>query len=244
MPKALKRIVVLSGHSRLAPRWAAKIGGISMSRNLSAFALLFIFGFIVTIARAEDSAPHVLTSSDQDNHFKFIKRLSSEQVKALSSVYPDFRILKLCFGHFSGAMQEELVLGIWKPVESTNWWKREVHRVGLIWIENRWEVHVIDDEIEQDKKMSRSFPMAWQYTLDNKGFTGELKCGVESEFGKDSDLTYILGDKLFFDLKKNGLQGNKIVCFATSDAYNNWDCVVYSSKDGRFRLWFQQAHAD
>ncbi len=215
-----------------------------MSKNLSLFALLFIFGFIVTIARAEDSAPRVLTSTDQDNHFKFIKRLSSEQVKVLSSVYPDFRILKLCFGNFSNTKQEEMVLGIWKPVESKDWWKREVHRIGLIWNENRWEVHVIDDEIEKDKKISRSFPMGWQYTFDNKGFTGEVKCGVESEFGKDSDLTYALGDKPFFDLKKNGLQGNKIVCFATSDVYNNWDCIVYSPKAGRFRLWFQQAHAD
>jgi len=86
--------------------------------------------------------------------------------------------------------------------------------------------------------------MGWQYTLDDRGFAGEMKCGVESEFGKDSALTLILGDEPFFNLKKNGLEGNTIGCFATSDVYNNWDCIVYSPKDGRFRLWFQQAHAD
>ena len=48
----------------------------------------------------------------------------------------------------------------------------------------------------------------------------------------------------FFNLKEKGLAKNKLVCFATDDVYNNWDCAVYSPKDGRFLLWFQQAHAD
>jgi hypothetical protein len=216
-----------------------------MKKICSAFVLLFIiFGFVSSIAGTKDSPSHVLTSKDQDNHVNFLKQMSSEQVKALSSAYPDFRVLKLCSGRFSGADRDELVLVIWKPVESKDWWKREVHRVGLIWERNGWQVHIIDDEIEKDKEISRSFPMQWQYTFDGKGFSCKMKCGIDSEFRDGSDLTYALGDKPFFDLKEKGLLKNKPVCFATDDVYNNWDCVVYSPKDSRFRLWFQQAHAD
>jgi hypothetical protein len=221
-----------------------KNGDILMIKNRIVFVILIILGLSTEIATAEEVTHHALTPTDQKNHAEFIKQLSSDQLKTLSGIYHDFRILKLCSGRFSGANRDELVLGIWKPVESKNWWKREVHRVGLIWNGKAWEVHVIDDEIEKDKEISRSFPMQWQYTFNEKGFSGKMKCGIESEFSDNSDLTYALGDKPFFNLKEKGLLNNKPVCFATDDVYNNWDCVVYSLKDGRFRLWFQQAHAD
>lgn len=159
-------------------------------------------------------------------------------------MYPDFRILKLCAGRFSGADRDELVLGIWRPRESKDRLQREVHRIGLIWNKKTWEIHIIDDEIEKDKGISRSFPMQWQYGFNEKGFSGEMKCGIASEFNEKSDLTYALGDKPFFALKEKGLLNNKPVCFATDSVYNNWDCVVYSPTDGRFLLWYQQAHAD
>ena len=186
----------------------------------------------------------MLTPLDQQKHAAFAQQLSPDQSKALSVLYPDFRILALCTGRFSGADRDELVLGIWKPVASADRGKREVHRVGLLWQGKAWEVHVIDDEIEKDEKISRSFPLQWSYLFTQKGFSGGMKCGIESEFKGTSDLTYALGDRPFFDLEEQGLQGNKPVCFATDRVYNNWDCVVFSSKEGRFRLWFQQAHAD
>jgi hypothetical protein len=86
--------------------------------------------------------------------------------------------------------------------------------------------------------------MKWQYVFDGNGFSGELKCGIDSGIEDDPDLTHALGDKPFFDLEEAGLSNNKRVCFPTDDVYNNWDCIVYSPKDARFRLWFQQAHAD
>ena len=129
----------------------------------------------------------------------------------MSKAYADFRILALCSGHFSGAGQSEWVVAVWKPVQSEQHWKRQVHRVGLVLNKTVWEVHIIDDEIEKDKDLSRSFPMHWQYSLDENGFVGKMKCGVASEFGKDSDLTDAPGDKPFFDLKKMGLQRNKVV---------------------------------
>ena len=213
-----------------------------MKNHRFTFFLLFIlFGVVASNARAEDSASHSLTSADQVNHLNLLKQLSSDQVKALSGIYPDFRILKLCSGRFSGADRDELVLGIWKPQDSKQWRKCEVHRVGLIWSPSGWEIHIIDDEIEEDEG---TFPMKWQYTFNVNGFSGEMKCGLDSGIEGDPNLTYILGDKPFFDLKEKNLSNNKLVCFATDDVYNNWDCVVYSPKDGRFRLWFQQAHAD
>lgn len=215
-----------------------------MIKNCASLVLLIMLGLSAGTARADEFTPHVLTPADQKNHARFAKQLSLDQVNALSGMYPDFRILELCSGRFSGADRDELVLGIWKPLESKDRWKREVHRVGLLWNGKAWDVHVIDDEIEKDKEISRSFPMHWQYRFSEKGFSGGIKCGIESEFTADSDLTYALGDKPFFDLKEKGLFNNKPVCFATDDVYNNWDCVVYSPKDGRFRLWFQQAHAD
>ena len=177
-------------------------------------------------------------------HKSLIKQLSEDQISALESVYSDFRLVKLCSGHFSGGKQEELVLGAWKPVEADTQWKTPIHRVGLIRVDSTWQVHVIDDEIEKDEDMSHSFPMQWKYSLTDSVFAGEMKCGIESEFGKESDLTTDLGDKPFFDLKKAGLQNNKVACFATDDVYNNWDCVVYSPDESRFKLWYQQAHAD
>ncbi len=207
---------------------------------------LITIGFFIWALPGKSSAQLApkLPAAVENIHRDLVKQLSGDQVKVLSKRYPDFRILALCSGHFSGASQSEWVVAVWKAVQSEQHWKRQVHRVGLVLNKTAWEVHIIDDEIEKDKDLSRSFPLHWQYSLDENGFVGKMKCGVESEFGKDSDLTDALGDKPFFDMKKMGLQRNKVVCFATDNIYNNWDCVVYSPKDGRFRLWYQQAHAD
>lgn len=193
---------------------------------------------------ANDSAIHTLTASDLQHHADLVKHLSDDQKRALSKAYPDFKVLKLCPGNFSGADTNEFVLGIWKPVASKDWWKREVHRVGLIWAGETWKVHNIDDELEKDEDVSHSFPMNWSYYFGHAGFSAAMECGIDTTFKNEPNLTLDLGDKPLFDLAKQGLKNHKIVCFATSDVYNNWDCVVYSAKDGRFKLWYQQAHAD
>lgn len=211
-----------------------------MNRKLSLMLMLVAFGAGSAAINAEESPPHTLKASDQENHLTLSKQVLPEQLGVVAALYPDFRILTLCPGHFSGGSANELVLGIWQPMQSP---KSEVHRVGVIWHNQAWQVHVIDDEIERDAKVG-SFPQDWQYSFTEKGFSAATKCGVESEFGENSDLTYLMGDKPFFSLKKKGLQKNKVACFATSDVYNNWDCLVYSPKENRFKLWFQQAHAD
>jgi hypothetical protein len=214
------------------------------SDSITFLVLFIILGFSAPSARTEDAAPHALTSTDQVNHLDLLKQMSSGQVEALSGVYHGFRVRKLCSGRFSGADRDEPVLGIWRPRDSRDWWKREVHRVGLIWGPSGWKVHIIDDEIEKDEDISRSFPMKWQYAFNANGFSAQMKCGLDSGIEGDPDLTHRLGDEPYFDLEEKGLSKNKLVCFATDDVYNNWDCVVYSPQDGRFRLWFQQAHSD
>ena len=125
---------------------------------------LFILLGLSAEAGADEGTLHALTPADQKNHAVFMRQLSTEQINAVTRIYPDFRILTLCKGRFSGAQRNELVLGIWKPQASKSRWKREVHRVGLIWSAKAWHVRVIDDEMEQDSNISRSFPMQWQYT--------------------------------------------------------------------------------
>lgn len=177
-------------------------------------------------------------------HQQYIKYLSKEQKSILDSSYPDFQLVAVCPGNFSGDTQNELVIGIWTPVESGKRQLQEIHRVGLVYHELSWSIHSIDDELEKDRELSNSYPMRWDYKLNDETFVADMKCGINSEFSKDSDLTYSLGDKPFFSLQKTGLSKNKIACFATSDVYNNWDCVVYDPKEQRFKLWYQQAHAD
>lgn len=177
-------------------------------------------------------------------HRDLVEQLSADQVALLSRAYPGFRLVRACSGHFSGVDTTETVLGLWKPLDAAQPTKPAVRRVGLIWSGTAWDLHAIDDELETDQTVSRSFPMRWYYTLEEGGFAGGMKCGAESEIARDPDLSRVLGDKPLFDLESKGLQNNTIVCFATDGVYNNWDCLVFSPADGRFRLWFQKAHAN
>jgi hypothetical protein len=203
-----------------------------------------IVGTQISLTPAVAQQTETLSTVLEQGHRDRLQQLSTAQIAALNQVYPGFRILTSCAGRFSRRGANELVLGIWTPVSSDRPGTRAVHRVGLIRSQQGWQVHIIDDEIEKDKALSRSFPMHWQYSLSDTEFTGPLKCGIESEFDQTSDLKYGNGNHPLFDLKKAGLQKHKVVCFATNDVYNNWDCLVYSPKAHRFRLWYQQVYAD
>lgn len=200
-----------------------------------------LVGIVAPRVIAEEN--HVWGKAEQKKHVELVKQLSADQIKAVSKIYPDFKVVAVCPGNFSGSGKEELVIGVWKFVESEDPWNRGIHRLGLIWNKNSWDVHNIDDELEKDDEISDAHPMLWQYEFNETGFVGDWRCGVESEFKGDSVLS-MDGNKPKFDAKKMGLEKNKPVCFASSDTYNNWDCVVYSPRDGRFRLWFQQVYAD
>lgn len=184
-------------------------------------------------AGVEPARPHALTPIDQARHAAFLGHLSPGQAATLARRYPGFRILADCSGSFSGtARKDERVLGLWSA--------QAVHRVALIADGQAWALHDLDEEGRKDER----YLQPWQYAFQPDGFVGPMKCGIAGEFSERSDLTPILGDTPFFDLKALGLANNKPVCFATSDVYNNWDCFVYVPSAGRFRLWYQQAHAD
>ena len=138
-------------------------------------------------------------------------------LEAVARVYPGFQVVADCRGAH--------VYGILDPASG------KVRRVGVI----DGVVHDIDDELKKDEDVSRSLPMRWHTTLDEKGFRGDIRCGGMGE---------ALEEEPLFDLGKAGLRKEDVVCFATDDVYDNWDCVVWSPKDGRFRLWYQKAHAD
>lgn len=202
------------------------------------FALLLA---VLADALAADAGPRVLSPIEQARHAALLRQLSPAQTVALARAYPDFRILVACPGSFSGTgRDDERVLGLWSPPVHQPVGGDDVHRVALIAHGPQWSVHDIDEEGRLDQPNLQ----AWQYAFLPSGFAGPIKCGIADEFSAASDLTYELGDRPFFDLKALNLSHNKPVCFATSDVYNNWDCFVYDPGAGRFRLWYQQAHAD
>jgi hypothetical protein len=214
-------------------------GTVELSRSLSTSPIAQLSSQAIALAApSSGAAPSSLTESDLKDHRTFLQRLSPSQQKALAKVYPDFKILSLCAGRYTGGNREELVMGIWKPMKTPGATQRAVHRVGLIWQRNGWVMHNIDTEIEKDRAISRSIPMGWAYEFTAQGFVGGMKCNAN--LAKDPQLN----TKPLFSLKSKGLQNNQTLCFATSYIYNNWDCLVFSPKDNRFRLWMQQVYAD
>jgi hypothetical protein len=182
----------------------------------------------------------LIPASIENSHRQLVTQLSAEQTRVLSSLHPEFRVLSLCGGRFSNGDRDELVLGIL----TTQGARSDVRRVGLLWRSAGWEVRDIDAELDRDKRVTRSYPLSWAFTLNEKGFVGGMKCGTQAALQKDPSLSHLRGEHTIFDLKQAGLARHAIACFASSDVYDNWDCAVFSRKDDRFRLWFQKARAD
>lgn len=206
--------------------------------SIAVATLTFVSASAANITAAQLGIPaHSIVSLNK----QYSKRLLPEQARVLAEDYPDFQVVDLCSGHFSGADAHELVLAVLSSARKGSRIKWNVHRIGLIRDRSKWVVHNIDKELQLDADISRSLPMHWTYALTNNDFASYFQCGLDLKTDKQIG---VLGDKPFFDRTKLGLQENTVVCFGTSSTYNNWDCVIYSPKDDRFRLWFQQAHAD
>jgi hypothetical protein len=159
-------------------------------------------------------------------------RLSPEQRALIERAYPGALLFSACSGNFSGRSGQEQVLGLVTP-EATE--KHRVIRVGLVLAGDKWTLHDVDQELLQDERLSHSFPMDWPLSR-----ASEYKCSASP--ARDRDLSYAgkpLGGALFALPA-----GRANACFATSDEYNNWDCVAYSPSQRRFRLWYQQVFAD
>jgi len=188
------------------------------------------------------TAAPTLAGAVDARHARLVTQLAPAQRRALAAAHPGYRLIALCR---PGGAAGELLVGLWKPVEAPrSHMETRVDPVGLIKTKAGWAVHGIEDEIADDARKTDASGVHWEYTFEKARLAVEMKCGAASEFGPDSSLTYVLGDKPLFDLKEKGLQMSRVTCLATDSVYNNWDCVVYSPSDGRYRLWFRQAHAD
>lgn len=218
-------------------------GASAARRSISATVLVALLAALAPAAAAGAASVgrHSLAPTDQARHVAFLHHLAPGQAAALGHRYPDFRILASCEGSFSGAAREdERVLGLWSARGTDAAGEAAVHRVALIADGQAWAVH----DLEEDGRKDDPYLPPWQYAFRPQGFAGPMKCGTTGEFTASSDLTRLLGDVPFFDRETRALANNKPVCFATDDAYNNWDCFVYVPAAGRFRLWYRQAHAD
>jgi hypothetical protein len=157
-------------------------------------------------------------------------RLSPEQQAVVEHAYPGARLVSACGGNFSGRSGQEQVLGLVGPEAA-----QRLIRVGLVLAGDKWALHDIDQELLKDERFSHAFPLDWPLSR-----VGDTKCSARP--ARDRDLSNAgrpLGRALFALPA-----GRANACFATSDEYNNWDCVAFSPAQGRFRLWYQQVFAD
>lgn len=181
---------------------------------------------ILTLAVGLFSSDTQAASTDQ---------LSPNQFDRVKSRYSDGRVFRTCVGRFGGLSERDAVVGVLS--------KGVAHRLALIWDGQEWELHDIDAELKLDHASSDAigtFPLRWNYSVQGdpaEDFRCDLKLGQDRRIGVE-------GDKPLFERDRLGVKDNTAVCFGTDNTYNNWDCVVYSPKDRRFRLWFRQAHAD
>jgi hypothetical protein len=155
--------------------------------------------------------------------------MDPQQLDLFQHAYPGAEIIFDCEGNFSGASEHEHVLGIRRVGEAPS-------RVGLVLDSGKWLFHDIERELKAEKLPPRRWPDPWE--APPSGATP--KCNAKPT--QDADLSdghgKALGYKPLFVLRS----GQANACFATSQQYNNWDCVAY--RNGQFRLWYQQVFAD
>lgn len=167
-----------------------------------------------------------------DAHAAGTDSLLPNQYDRLKNRYSDEQVFRTCVGRFGGRSDRDVVVGVLS--------KGVAHRLALIWDGAEWELHDIDAELKLDQSLSHSWPMRWNYSVQGDP-AGDFRC--DFKLGKDARIG-VEGDKPLFDRDSLVVKDDTAVCFETDKTYNNWDCVLYSPKDRRFRLWFQQAHAD
>lgn len=172
--------------------------------------------------------------------------LSDPQRRAFDHDLPNSKVLSTCGGNFSGNSPDEMVLTLASASDTAKTKTVHVHRVGLTLSDNKWNVHSIDDELMKDASVSDSSHIEqWNHPADPEKYAQKVKCNVRLSSDKlFSQNGKPLGRPLFFKApaSQKGLTAN--TCFSTVAEYNNWDCVAYDPKHGRFRLWYQQVFAD
>lgn len=177
-------------------------------------------------------------------HQQLLPSLTLEEQQLLRQQLRDYRLLANCPGNFSGQSTNERVIGVWLPSPSG----ASVKRYALWRKDGSLQLHDIDAELEATRRLDNVYPYPWLFdphAPEDERYADTL-CGVDDQFDDQSDtdyLTYLLGDRPLFDRQKAAADG-QVVCWSTDDVYNNWDCILFDRQQQRFRLWFQQAHAD
>jgi hypothetical protein len=164
--------------------------------------------------------------------------LSTSQMDLIRTTFPNHVIQVTCEGNFTGNSEKEIVVALRAKGDQTS--GKDI-RAAIVDEGNKPILHNIDEELTKDSKVSSSAPLNWIGATN-----GTVKCGANP--GADpqmSDHGKLLGHPPFFKLPVlKGVEHASAVCFATSNEYNNWDCVAYDRKQRRFRLWYQQSFAD
>ncbi|UGQ45590.1 hypothetical protein [Massilia endophytica] len=148
--------------------------------------------------------------------------------EALAAAYPGARVLARCEAAFGTAGVQELAAVVKDAAGA-------VRRVAVLRTPGGWEPHDLDREILRDARLSRQ-GSDW----NRSGGTDAFKCNPALPGDKDlSDKGRMLDRPPFFQ------RGSRaVVCFGTSDTYNNWDCLAFRPEQNSFRLWYQQVFAD
>ena len=84
---------------------------------------LFILLGLSAEANADEGTLHAFTPADQKNHAVFMHQLSVDQINAVARIYPDFRILTLCKGRFSGTQRNEFRASTRYPIQFDTWYR-------------------------------------------------------------------------------------------------------------------------
>lgn len=154
--------------------------------------------------------------------------LDAEQLSLFKTAYPGAEIVFDCQGNFSGGSSHEHVLGIVRSGQAPV-------RVGLTRDGGMWRFHDVERELKSDKLPARHYPYEWEAPPSGAAPKCNVQPAREAEL---SDQGNVLGGRPLFALRPDRANA----CFATSQQYNNWDCIAY--RNGQFRLWYQQVFAD
>ena len=165
--------------------------------------------------------------------------LSAEQKAQIMKFRPASQIISSCPDAAAPDPQNRLI-GLLLPEKG--FWARNLEPAALLKKTQGWAVRSVNSDIAKDPWGAD--PIPWNFSVQKDAVRADIKC--RPDIRNDPDLTdqkgHLIGKPPFF--KMNPADLASLVCFGTSDAYNSWACVVYSSKEGRYRLWYRQEMAD
>jgi hypothetical protein len=174
-------------------------------------------------------------------HQIYLKTLSKEQFAAIAAFQPGAMIASACQAGSGQTPSAPRILGLLATGKNSPV-RADIQPVALFQEKNRWTVRSINSDIAKDAWGHD--PIDWAYSIKGTKLDVGLKCAVNPY--TDPDLSdghgKLLDNKPFFPLS-TGATGS-LTCFGTSDTYNNWDCVSFSAKLGRFRLWYRKVRND